>query len=299
MRFLRYTALILICTLTLCSCKDFKKGFEEGYDQAKEQNEAKKDTLVEVYAFDGGTVMANNLNLFAQGDTYKGESKQLKDAFFVIKHPKGVLLWDTGLPEGLVGQEPYTPEGGAFTISRSDSIKTQLAQANIKIEDVDYIAFSHIHFDHTGGASHFADATWLVQQQELDFINSEAIKGNSFYDPSSFAQLKNKQVISNTDHDVFGDGSVVIKYMPGHTAGHQSLYLNLANNGPTLLTGDIYHFEQNREERIVPQFNYDIQQTEKSIEAFEAFAKAKNAKVIIQHDPEDFAALPVAPKSMN
>lgn len=243
-----------------------------------------------LYAFDGGTVGANNLNLFAQGDTYKGQSKELAAAFYVIKHEQGILIWDTGLPEGLVGQDPYTTPDGAFTISRKDSIVNQLKTINSTPEDVSMIAFSHIHFDHTGAANHFAKATWLVQQAELEFANSEAIKTNGFYAPASFADLKNIKVL-NGDYDVFGDGTVVIKYMPGHTAGHQVLFLNLGLEKPVLLSGDLYHFEQNRTDAIVPQFNHDIAESEASIKAFEAFAKEKEATVIIQHSKESFDKL--------
>ena len=283
---------ILIVLVTF-SCKEAKKETKEGMvveDPAKPE--------IKLYAFDGGTVMANNLNLFAQGDTYKGESKELSDAFFVIQHPKGTLLWDTGLPEMLVGNDPYTTPDGGFTISRKDSTLQQLKSIGLDSSDVDIIAFSHIHFDHTGGANHFANAKWLVQQTEVDFINSDGIKGNSFYAPDSFSKLENKQILEG-DYDVFGDGTVVIKYFPGHTAGHQTLFLDLPNEGPIMLSGDIYHFEKNREDGIVPQFNYDIPESETSIKAFEAFVKEKNAKVYIQHDKGNFEAMPKSPKYLN
>lgn len=285
--------------LALYSCKDSKNGFEEGYESA--QNEAQEATAENIenspnlYLFDGGTIEVNDKNLFAQGDTYKGETITLSDAFFVVKHPDGVLLWDTGLSENLVGKKPYTSPDGAFTISRQDSIVDQLASIGLLPEDVKYIAFSHIHFDHTGGANHFLDATWLVQQTAVDFISGDAIKGNSFYVPSSFEKLTKKQVL-NGDYDVFNDGKVVIKYLPGHTAGHQGLFVDLAQAGPLMLTGDTYHFRQNRLDTVVPQINYSITASEVSINTFEDFVKNKNANVFIQHDMEDFKTMSKAPK---
>ncbi|HEA30124.1 MAG TPA: N-acyl homoserine lactonase family protein [Leeuwenhoekiella sp.] len=285
--------------LVLSSCKDSKKGFEEGYEsaqnEAQEATEEKIENSPKLYAFNGGLIEANDKNLFAQGDTYKGETITLADAFYVIEHPNGILLWDTGLPENLVGEEAYTSPDGAFTISRQDSIVKQLASIGVNPEDVKYIAFSHIHFDHTGGANNFPEATWLVQQTAVDFINSDAIKGNSFYDPKSFEKLTNKQVL-NGDFDVFDDGKVVIKYLPGHTAGHQGLFVSLAQTGPVILTGDTYHFRQNRENQVVPQINYSIPESEESISTFEDFVKQKNAKVLIQHDMEDFNMMPKAPQ---
>ena len=94
------------------------------------------------------------------------------------------------------------------------------------------------------------------------------------------------------DHDVFGDGTVVIKYMPGHTIGHQVLYVEVAGvKKPVLLTGDLYHFKENRINKGVPSFNYNVEQTIESMNKFEAFAKEKNAEVIIQHSTEDFKRL--------
>lgn len=272
-----------------------------GKKEAKETSETtiveEKKTEVLLYTMDGGHISANDLNLFAQGDTYKGTSKELSNAFYVVKHPMGTLLWDTGLPEGLIGQDPYTTPNGAFTISRTDSIVNQLSKIGMKTEDINYIAFSHIHFDHTGAANYFGDATWLVQTPEYEFAFSDGIGDSGFYDPSAFSQLKKVQQLTG-DHDVFGDGTVIIKSMPGHTPGHQVLYLELAEAGPVLLSGDMYHFNENRQDGIIPQFNHDIPQSEQSIKAFEAFAKETGAVVYIQHEPLDFAKMPKAPNAL-
>jgi glyoxylase-like metal-dependent hydrolase (beta-lactamase superfamily II) len=289
--------IFILAAISLVACKDLNDGVKEDSTEAgKTENEIEK-TQVELYTFDGGNVGANKLNLFSEGDKYEGESKKLKDAFYVIKHPNGILVWDTGLPESLVGKDPYTTPDGGFTISRNDSIANQLSKIDITPKDVDYIAFSHIHFDHTGAANHFASSQWLVQESEYEFANGESIKGNSLYDPASFSELKNVEKL-NGDRDVFGDGTVIIKLMPGHTAGHQVLYLELAESGPVLLSGDIYHFQENRDEKIVPQFNYDISKSKESIEAFEAFAKEKNATIYIQHGPKDFAKMPTPPEAL-
>jgi len=101
------------------------------------------------------------------------------------------------------------------------------------------------------------------------------------------------------DFDVFGDGSVVIKLLPGHTPGHQVLFVDLPEHGPVLLSGDLYHLKENREHRRMPVFNIDVEETYKSMDIFEAFIKEKNAKVYIQHDPEDFNEMPKAPKYLN
>ena len=113
-----------------------------------------KTQNVKLYTFDGGTVMVNDLELFSQDTTYQGQSKEFSDAFYVISHPDGNLMWDAGLPEALVASpEPITPPGGAFTISRKDSVVNQLKSIGLTPEDFKYIALSHTHFDHTGHAN--------------------------------------------------------------------------------------------------------------------------------------------------
>ncbi len=287
-----------ILAISVISCKKENKEAEKKQDETTNVVNVIQKPEVRLYTFDGGNIQVNNLNLFAQGDKYKGDSLVLADAFYVIKHPKGNLLWDAGLPENLIGQPAYTSPDGAFTVTRKDSIVNQLKSIDLTPNDINYIAFSHIHFDHTGSADKFGNATWLVQSPEFDFYKGEEIKNNSLYATTVLDKLSEINKL-NGDHDVFGDGSVIIKSMPGHTPGHQVLYLNLTNNGPILLSGDLYHFKQNRAEKIVPQFNYNVSETDKSIKVFEDFAKQNNAKVYIQHEVKDFAKMPKAPKYMN
>ncbi len=265
--------LILLLAISIVSCKSEKK-------------EASKKADVKLYALVGGTILVNKLEVFSQDTTYTGQSKQFTDGYYVISHPKGNLMWDAGLPENFVIPEPFTTGNGVFTIQRPDSLANQLKTIGFKIEDFTHFALSHHHFDHTGHANYMKDATWLVQENEYNFLTGDSTKVN----PAIKDLTKVKTL--NGDHDVFGDGTVVIKSMPGHTIGHQVLYVEVSGlENPVLLTGDLYHFEENRASRGVPSFNYDVQQTLESMDKFEAFAKEKNAEVIIQHSPIAFARL--------
>jgi glyoxylase-like metal-dependent hydrolase (beta-lactamase superfamily II) len=94
---------------------------------------------------------------------------------------------------------------------------------------------------------------------------------------------------------VFGDGSVRILSMPGHTPGHQVLEVRLPHAGVVLLAGDLYHSRQNRQFRRVPRINTDRAATLASMARFEAIARRTHARVVIPHDPRDVAALPSLP----
>lgn len=283
--------LIVVFLISAFSCKENKSEIK-GMTAAQESTKPK----LKLYTFNGGTVMVNNLELFSQDTTYQGQTKEFADAFYVISHPKGNLMWDAGLPEGLIAmEEPYTDPSGAFTVSRKDSVLTQLKSIGMSPSDIRYIALSHTHFDHSGHANVFKDATWLVQNAEYDFVTSDETQANNADVYNAIKDLTNTKKLDG-DFDVFGDGSVVIKSMPGHTPGHQVLYLDLPENGPTLLTGDLYHLYENREHKRVPSFNSSLDQTLASMETFEAFAKEKKAKVYLQHSKEDFNKMPKAPK---
>ena len=289
---MRKQIIIVFLILLAFACKETKK---ESAETTATSEEIKKPQ-VKLYTFDGGTVMVNNLELFSQDTTYHGQTKEFADAFYVVSHPEGNLMWDAGLPEGLIGlAEPFTDPSGAFTVSRRDSVVNQLKSIGMGLDDIKYIALSHTHFDHSGHANLFKNATWLVQETEYDFITSEESQKTNTDNYNAIKELAKTKKL-NGDYDVFGDGSVMIKSMPGHTPGHQVLYLDLAENGPTLLTGDLYHLYENREHKRVPIFNFDVDQTLKSMDAFEAFAKERNAKVYLQHQKEDFNKMPKAPE---
>lgn len=249
-------------------------------------NEVKKPE-VKLFQLVGGSILVNKLEVFSQDTTYTGQTKQFADAYYVISHPKGNLMWDAGLPENLVLPEAVTPGDGTFTVQRPDSLANQLKSIGFKIEDFKYFAMSHSHFDHTGHANYMKDATWLIQENEYNSVAGDSLAKKN----PAIAALKNVQKL-NGDYDVFGDGTVVIKYMPGHTIGHQVLYIEASGvEKPILLTGDLYHFEENRANKRVPSFNYNVEQTLASMQKFEAFAKEKNAEVIIQHSPIAFKKL--------
>ena len=268
--------IILFLGLTVISCKNTEKKSSE-------------NTTPEVKLFQlvGGSILVKKLEVFSQDTTYTGQSKQFTDAYYVISHPKGNLMWDAGLPEQLVMPEPYDEPSGVYRIQRPDSLVNQLKSIGFKIEDFQYFAMSHSHFDHTGHANYMKNATWIVQENEYNSVLGDSLAQK---DASVASLTKVKKI--NGDYDVFGDGTVIIKYTPGHTVGHQALYVEVSGlEKPVLLTGDLYHFEENRTNKGVPSFNYDVKQTLESMVKFEAFAKEKNAEVIIQHSPKDFEKL--------
>lgn len=250
-----------------------------------------EEAALTVNVLDCGRIGISDLDAFSSAGDYAREAATFTNTCYLVNHPNGRLLWDLGLPSQLVGLPPFTQQ--IFTVSVGRSITEQLADLGVVPSELTYVSISHSHFDHTGQVDQVQGSTWLVNQAEYDAMFPP--DGAPLADPSlaaNFAlfQPMETQIIGD-EHDVFGDGSVVIFAAPGHTPGHAALQLTLPEAGPVLLTGDLYHRAASRERARVPRFNYDEAMTLAAMEAFEARADRLGAKVIIQHELADIEPL--------
>jgi glyoxylase-like metal-dependent hydrolase (beta-lactamase superfamily II) len=246
---------------------------------------------LEMWRLDCGTVQICNLDMFSDTFLYVGQKKVLTDSCYLIRHGENYLLWDTGLPGELAGKT-VSADGMVLTVGRT--VVDQLRQIGVRPDQVNFVGISHRHDDHTGQAADFPKATLLIGAEDF-----ETVKGRAESAPRFAPWIKGGSKVEKVqgDHDVFGDGSVVMLDMPGHTEGHHSLLVRLPRTGPVLLTGDLYHFTENVRNRGVPSFNTDRSQTLASMDRFDRIARQLKAKVVIQHEPGDIAKLPALPKS--
>jgi N-acyl homoserine lactone hydrolase len=267
------------------------------------QHKAQPPRSVRLYVFDCGVLHNADMGRF----NLKKEDVTTTDmsmACFLIAHPKGNLIWDTGA----IPDNSWTPTGRMITqhVTLSDgqtreadvdkSLQAQLAEIGYSPSDIAYLALSHYHYDHTANANEFASATWLVRQVERDAMFGGKFSGS--LQPSTFSALqKSKTIILETDDfDVFGDGSVIIKSAPGHTQGHQVLYVKLAKTGGVVLSGDLYHYPAEKTLDRVPTFEFNQDQTRASRVALDAFLRKTGSQLWIQHDFVGNAKLKKSPQ---
>ena len=251
---------------------------------------------IRLYALDCGLIHVKDMAMFSDTGEYNGKPGVLSDPCFVIRHPKGILVWDTGLGDKLA----ETKGGVDIEIGHMQvdaTLLDQLKAIGLSPADVTYLSFSHTHFDHTGNANEFPDATWILNKAELAWAES---KPGPFVNLDTFSDYKTakKQMIDG-DYDVFGDGSVMILKTPGHTPGHQSLELKLKKAGVVILSGDLFHQRDNYRFRRVPPFNYERADTLASIDRVDTILKNTKGRLVVQHDLGDFKSLPKFPKYLD
>lgn len=255
-----------------------------------------------LYVLDGGVLGSDPTRYHLTAEDV-GETS-LSIAAYLIVHPRGVLLWDTGaVPDGErisaeagVDQRLVLANGEDRHVVLGPPLLAQLAAIGYKPADVTYLALSHGHWDHTANANAFARATWLVRPAERDAMFASkpegAVRPNTY---SALAESRT-ELLTEDEHDVFGDGSVVLKSAPGHTPGHQVLYVKLAHTGGIVLSGDLYHYAAERTLGRLPTFEFDAEETRASRRAIEAFVERKDAELWIQHDLVAHRKLKKAPE---
>lgn len=281
--------LLSIALLCLGACER-----QSASDDPSETTEGKAASAqVKLYVFDCGYFHFDDVTSFG----LTNDETDVRDLFvpcYLIDHPAGRLLWDAGLPMDMAGRGELE-YGPGIQVRYDRALIDQLADMDITADDVQKVAFSHMHFDHVGSANLFVNSTMLIQQSEYTAAFEHADE-NPVFDATLYDKLADTpKVLLTGDFDVFGDGSVQIFSTPGHTPGHQTLLINLNQFGPVLLSGDLYHFEKSRELRRTPTFNTDAEQTLASMDRMEQLLIDRGATLWIEHNQALANTLRLAP----
>jgi len=219
---------------------------------------------------------------------------------YLIEHPKGTVLFDTGLhpdcqhdPAARVG----TRLTGlfAFDFYPGEEISARLEAIGRDPARIEIIVNSHFHFDHVGGNALIPNAVMVVQKREWEAGLTPEIAAAHGYNRADF-DLGHKLVEIDGEHDLFGDGSVVCLPTHGHTPGHQSLRLRLAS-GEVVLAADACYFCRTLRERRLPQRVYDRQAMLDSLDKL-ARLEATGARIFFGHDSEFWKGVPQAPAAI-
>lgn len=249
-----------------------------------------------IYVFDNGRLSGLDPKQYFGFERSELKTVDFTAQSYLIVHPKGTLMWDTGVIADSAFKGPGPVKEGISTADKP--LLPQLAAVGYKPSDITYLALSHYHSDHTANANAFAGSTWIVQKAERDAMFAERPGGGGPIATATFSALKDAKtrILNNEDYDVFGDGSVVIMSTPGHTQGHQVLFVRTAKRGPIVLAGDLYHYPEERTTGKTPSFEFNAEQSKASRNRIEIFLKQTGAQLWIEHDIPTHANLPKAPR---
>jgi N-acyl homoserine lactone hydrolase len=247
-----------------------------------------------LYVLDCGHATFKDMGGFSDTGEYDGKAGEIAAPCFLIRHPKGDLLWDAGLGDHYNYPKEGSDAAPGVHVTVPVTLLAQLQSLKLTPKDINYIAFSHLHWDHTGNANEFPDSVWILNKAELAAALVSPPPGGVL--PETWSAYKNaKNEAIEGDYDVFGDGKVMILRTPGHTPGHQVLKLQLQKSGTVLLSGDLYHLRASRLFKRVPVYNASRADTVASMSRVETILKNTHGRLIVQHDPKDFQALPKPP----
>jgi N-acyl homoserine lactone hydrolase len=241
-----------------------------------------------LYILNCGEGVAGDISRWSPG-VNEGKSMDFVDNCYLIKHPQGWLLWDTGVSDAVAampnGLAPSDPKSVHW--HRSKTLAAHLDQLGLKPSDIKIVAISHTHPDHVGNVELFPAAMLYVQKAEYEWPGA-----------NNTPRFKPEHPVTKLDgdRDLFGDGSVVILSTPGHTPGHQSLLVKLPKTGAIVLSGDAAHFKDNWDNRRVPSINFDKDTTLASMQKIADTLTKEKAQLWINHDKAQRDSLKMAPE---
>jgi glyoxylase-like metal-dependent hydrolase (beta-lactamase superfamily II) len=239
-----------------------------------------------VYAFHGGGERAD-MSVFDPFHPDVGTVVDIPYFFYVVQHPAGNVLFDTGGHPSLA-TDPRARLGDAadafeVTMREGDDVVSQIAASGFKPADIGHVVLSHLHYDHAGGIEFFPQASFYAQRRELEFAHWPPVYQREIYLRADFDHPV-EWIELEGDYDLFGDGRVIVFRSPGHTAGHQSLFVRLGNEKAVVLVADAAYLPRNIELNVLPAIVWSPDAMVASWQRIREYQRRFGAELIFTHD---------------
>jgi N-acyl homoserine lactone hydrolase len=263
-----------------------------------------------LYILDGGIGHAGSAvaweNMLAPADT----PVDISAYAHLIKHGDTWMMFDTSTNDIIAtmpnGYLQGSVNGIRWIKTPAQTMTAQLKLAGITPADIRLIGISHNHPDHTGNIDLFKNSTVLIQR--LDYEQAMKDGGSPHGPPNMPGDVfeRNHAVkLLDGDYDVFGDGSVILFYVGGHTPGSQVCLVHLKSTGYVLLSGDAVHFRSNFDTRRIPRIefandeNHWLWSVPIAFERVAALLNYYHAQLWVHHDIADYKGRKFAPEYYN
>ncbi|MFG1420918.1 N-acyl homoserine lactonase family protein [Roseixanthobacter liquoris] len=241
-------------------------------------------------AISGGTLQMRRSVYFE--DAAPGELITLPVSCFLIQHPQGNVLFDTGChPELVTG--PVSRIGGMAKMMRviseaSVNVVQALEHMGITPGDIDVVVNSHLHPDHCGCNGFFGSATQICHRCELEAARQEEVERAGYFKADWAGGPPFTEI--DGEYDVFGDGRIVLIPLPGHTPGSIGALVTLDRDGPFLLASDAASMRENLDQGTIPRNTWDTDRFSRSVEEMRRYQRA-GFEVIYGHDDHQWTKI--------
>ena len=227
---------------------------------------------------DGGAFTAA-AGIWRRGDDMDRQVRFPVPAYLIETDGERILV-DTGLNPGAVADAAghYGTEAlGLFRLEQEQSVAEQL-----DLSTVTRVVMTHLHFDHAGGLALLPPGLpVVVQRREWDAAHDKEAVQRNFLLPLDYATVADQVVLVDGDHDLLGDGSVMLLSTPGHTPGHQSVRVGEG----LVIGGDVTHWASGLDDHRFPMFADDFAAQTESAERLRAL-RDDGVTVRPGHDPD-------------
>ena len=223
---------------------------------------------------------------------------------FVIEHPEGVIVVDTGEtaratePGYFPTWHPYFRFGVREWVTPDEEIGPQLRALGIAPEDVRTVVMTHLHTDHAGGLHHFRGAEMVVSRTELQLASGRRgrLRGyvnRQFPDwfsppgidlpPARFGSFPNSRPLTKA-------GDVVAVPLSGHTPGMIGVVVQ-EDDGSILLAGDSSYTQELMLRGAIDGVAPNEQSARETIARIQSFIAETPTTYLVAHDPESASRL--------
>jgi N-acyl homoserine lactone hydrolase len=260
-----------------------------------------------LYILDGGVGHAGSAVAWDNMLAPAGTPIDISGYAHLIKHGDTWMMFDTSTNDSIANMPNGFLQGSVngirWTKTQAQTMTAQLKLVGITPADIKLVGISHNHPDHTGNITIFKNSTVLIQR--LDYEQAMDKGGNPQGPPSMPGAVfeRNHPVsLLDGDYDVFGDGSVLLFFVGGHTPGSQVCLVHLKNTGYVLLSGDAVHFRSNFDTRRIPRIelandeNHWLWAVPLAFERVAALLSYYHAQLWVHHDIEDYKDRKFAPQ---
>ena len=257
-----------------------------------------------LYVLDGGVGHAGNKSSWTNMMDADGTEVDISAPCFLIQHASGYMMFDTCPNDIIAEMSPpgYASRGAAgIRWEKTKTVAGQLQEIGVDPADVKYVGISHSHADHTGNVEMFPNSIVLIQRLEYEnaFGGNSAPTGPPQLDGPVFSREHPVKLVDG-DLDVFGDASMIVGWVGGHTPGSQIAMIHLRETGWVILSGDAVHTQENFDNRWIPRIaREDIVNRLDVLAAYWRIQDLKDhysAQLWIQHDVGQYNSLKKAPE---